>query len=127
MRNGLDRTELIVRQANTEDRVDVGLLQRNYQELLAEKNRRIEEMSSQLVHLSSGESGYEMKLTAGQEITVTHDGNTVTAKARNETVADLLDRLHITPSPLEMVDKGDVKACAELVAAFAESKLEKEC
>ena len=45
---GLEKTELVVRQANTEDRVDVGLLQRNYQELLAEKNRRIEEMSSQL-------------------------------------------------------------------------------
>ena len=30
-------------------------------------------------------------------------------------------------SPLEMVDKNDVKACAELVAAFAGSKLEKEC
>lgn len=30
-------------------------------------------------------------------------------------------------SPMEMVDKSDVKACAELVAAFAEAKLEKEC
>ena len=30
-------------------------------------------------------------------------------------------------SPMEMVDKSDVKACAELAAAFAESKLEKEC
>ena len=30
-------------------------------------------------------------------------------------------------TPTEMVDKGDVKACADLVAAFAESKLEKEC
>ena len=30
-------------------------------------------------------------------------------------------------TPVEMVDKSDVKACAELVAAFAESKLEKEC
>lgn len=30
-------------------------------------------------------------------------------------------------SPLEMVEKSDVKACADLVAAFAESKLEKEC
>lgn len=29
-------------------------------------------------------------------------------------------------SPMEMVDKNDVKACADLVAAFAESKLEKE-
>ena len=71
--------------------------------VLNEEEVQAGEMSSQLVHLSSGESGYEMKLTAGQEITVTHDGNTVTAKARNETVADLLDRLHITPSPLEMV------------------------
>ena len=45
---GLDRTELVVRQANTEDRVDVVSLQRSYQELLSEKNRRIEEMTSQL-------------------------------------------------------------------------------
>lgn len=30
-------------------------------------------------------------------------------------------------SPMEMVDKNDVKACADLVAAFAEAKLEKEC
>ncbi len=30
-------------------------------------------------------------------------------------------------SPMEMVDKNDVKACAELAAAFAGSKLEKEC
>ena len=45
---GLDRTELIVRQANTEDRIDVASLQQSYQELLTEKNRRIEEMTSQL-------------------------------------------------------------------------------
>lgn len=45
---GLDRTELIVRQANTEDRIDVVSLQQSYQELLTEKNRRIEEMTSQL-------------------------------------------------------------------------------
>ena len=30
-------------------------------------------------------------------------------------------------SPMEMVDKNDIKACADLVAAFAEAKLEKEC
>ena len=45
---GLERTELVVRQANTEDRIDVASLQQSYQELLEEKNRRIEEMSSQL-------------------------------------------------------------------------------
>ena len=61
------------------------------------------ELSSQLVYLSSGASGYDMTLTSGQQVTVTHDGETVTAKARAETVAELLERLHITPSPLEMV------------------------
>ena len=45
---GLERTELVVRQANTEDRIDVASLQQSYQELLEEKNRRIEEMTSQL-------------------------------------------------------------------------------
>ena len=49
MRNfGLDKAELVVRQANTEDKVDVASLQKSYQELLEEKNRRIGEMSSQL-------------------------------------------------------------------------------
>ena len=48
MRNfGLEEAELVVRQANTEDKVDVVSLQKSYQELL-EENRRIGEMSSQL-------------------------------------------------------------------------------
>ena len=45
---GLEKTELVVRQANTEDRIDVASLQQSYQELLEEKNRRIDEMTSQL-------------------------------------------------------------------------------
>ena len=49
MRNfGLEEAELVVRQANTEDKVDVVSLQKSYQELLEEKNHRIGEMSSQL-------------------------------------------------------------------------------
>ena len=61
--------------------------------VLNEEEVREGEMSSQLVYLSSGQSGYDMSLTAGQEVTVTHDGSTVTAKARSETVAELLERL----------------------------------
>ena len=64
--------------------------------VLNEEEVREGEMSSQLVYLSSGQSGYDMALTAGQEVTVTHDGSTVTAKARSETVAELLERLHNT-------------------------------
>ena len=41
--------------------------------VLNEEEVREGEMSSQLVYLSSGQSGYDMALTAGQEVTVTHD------------------------------------------------------
>ena len=45
---GLENTELVVRQATTEDKIDVASLQQSYKELLEEKNRRIGEMASQL-------------------------------------------------------------------------------
>ena len=45
---GLERAELVVRQANTADRVDVASLQQSYTELLEEKNRRIGAMTAQL-------------------------------------------------------------------------------
>ncbi len=45
---GLDKTELIVRQASSADRVDVASLQQSYSELLDEKNRRIERMNALL-------------------------------------------------------------------------------
>ncbi len=45
---GLEKVDLIVRQANREDRIDVASLQQSYTELLEEKNRRIGEMTAQL-------------------------------------------------------------------------------
>ncbi len=45
---GLEKAELIVRQANTSDKIDVASLQQSYTELLEEKNRRIGEMTTQL-------------------------------------------------------------------------------
>ena len=45
---GLDKVELVVRQANTTDKIDVASLQQSYLELLEEKNRRIGEMAAQL-------------------------------------------------------------------------------
>lgn len=51
MRNfGLEDVELIVRQANSSDKVDVISLQNSYTELLKEKNMRIEQMQEQLEH-----------------------------------------------------------------------------
>lgn len=45
---GLEKTELVVRQANKSDVLDVASLQQSYTELLDEKNRHIEEMKSRL-------------------------------------------------------------------------------
>ena len=45
---GLETTELIVRQANKSDVLDVASLQQSYTELLSEKNRHIEELKSRL-------------------------------------------------------------------------------
>lgn len=47
---GLHNTELIVRQANSNDKnnIDINSLQKSYTDMLAEKNRRIEEMQSTL-------------------------------------------------------------------------------
>ena len=45
---GLEKVDLIVRQANREDRIDVASLQQSYTELLEEKTRRIGEMTAQL-------------------------------------------------------------------------------
>lgn len=45
---GLEDVELIVRQASKGDEVNVASLQASYTDLLAEKNRRIEQMTSQL-------------------------------------------------------------------------------
>lgn len=45
---GLEKAELIVRQANKTDEIDVASLQKSYLELLDEKNRRINDMNSLL-------------------------------------------------------------------------------
>ncbi len=45
---GLEKTELIVRQAASSDKIDVASLQQSYAELLDEKNKRIERMNGLL-------------------------------------------------------------------------------
>ena len=56
--------------------------------------------SAQLV---SRENGNELILAAEQQAVITYREETVTAVTKEETVAKLLDRLKIKPSPLEMV------------------------
>ena len=53
--------------------------------------------------LVSQEDGNDLLLTAGQNVTVTYQGAALSAVSQEETVAQLLSRLEIQPSPLEMV------------------------
>ena len=61
------------------------------------------DFSSQLVQLSTSRAGYDVALTAGQTVTITHNGAQITAQAKAESVSALLNRLHVDLGPLEMV------------------------
>ncbi len=56
---GLNKTQLIVRQANATDKIDVNTLQHSYSELLAEKNRRLQEAENQLSRYRVTDVGVE--------------------------------------------------------------------
>lgn len=72
--------------------------------VLDNETSQAREISSQLVYLSGGRDGYDLTLASKQNVTVRHDGQSVSTQAKNgETVSDLLERLHIVPGPLEMV------------------------
>lgn len=61
------------------------------------------DLSSHMIDVSTGSSGYDIVLPSGQNVTVHHGGTTQTVQSKKETISKLLDRLHIVPSPLEMV------------------------
>ena len=71
--------------------------------------------------LVSRDSGNDLLLSAGQEVTVTYQDTATSAVSRDETVSQLLSRLGIYPSPLEMVsvaflDSGvEINISSELV------------
>lgn len=71
--------------------------------IVLDGSRKAPDLSSQMVHVSSGAKGYDVILTSGQNITIHHGGETVTAVSRKESISTLLDRLDITPSPLETI------------------------
>ena len=71
--------------------------------------------------LVSGKDGNDLLLSAGQDVTVTYQDAATSAVSREETVSQLLSRLGIQPSPLEMVsvaflDSGvEINISSELV------------
>ena len=63
----------------------------------------VPDLSSQMVFVTTGGKGYDVTLAAGQTVTVRRNGETQTVKSRKESIARLLERMDIVPSPLETV------------------------
>jgi len=71
--------------------------------VLDKTTRKIPDLSEHLVYVSSGKSGYDVKLTSGRTVNIHHNGTVITARSRNEKISALLSRNDIELSPLEMV------------------------
>lgn len=61
------------------------------------------DLSSQMVYVSNGGRGYDLTLQEDTTVTIRHEGSVLTVQSRKESVSSLLSRLHIYPSPLEMI------------------------
>lgn len=53
--------------------------------------------------LISHEDGNDLLISAGLDVSISYQGETVTTLSNEETIRDLLERMNIVPSPLEMV------------------------
>ena len=61
------------------------------------------DFSSRLINVTKRSRGSEIYLSAGQTVNIHHNGAMLSARARKESISSLLKRLHIEPSPIEMV------------------------
>lgn len=71
--------------------------------IVLDKDAQIQDFSSQLIQLSTGRSGYDVTLSEGQTVVVSHNGTQSSVRSKAETISALLKRLHMEPGPLEMV------------------------
>lgn len=71
--------------------------------IVLDGSQKAPDLGSRLVYTTSGRSGYDVTLTSGQMVQIERDGETKTTRCKTETISQLLDRMGITLSPLEMV------------------------
>lgn len=71
--------------------------------ILDPKQKDPPDLSSKIVYVSSGGHGYDITLQEDTTVTVRHEGSSVTVQSRKESVSSLIARLHIYPSPLEII------------------------
>lgn len=71
--------------------------------IVLEQGTRVADFSSQMVYIGTNASGFELTLAAGWPVTVLYDGASISTTSRQETVSELLNRVHTIPGPLDMV------------------------
>ena len=79
------------------------------------------ELDEKLISVSNGNRGYDLLLEEDTNVTIRHEGAVLTASSRQESVTSLLNRLKVSPGPLEAVgvkvsDSGiELNVASELV------------
>ena len=86
--------------------------------IVLDGSQDIPDLSDRMMYVASGSKGYDIRLNAKLDVTIRHDGETLTTVSKKENISALLTRIGITLSPLEMVavDLSD----QELVLTVAE-------
>ena len=71
--------------------------------IVLDGSRDTPDLGGRMVYTGSGRSGYDVTLTSGQVVRVERDGQVETIRCKTETISQLLDRMDIVLSPLEMI------------------------
>ena len=71
--------------------------------IVLDGSRRTPDLGDRIVYNGSGRSGGDVTLTSGQMVRVERDGQSVTTRCKTETISQVLERLDIVLSPLEMI------------------------
>lgn len=73
------------------------------QAIVLEDDVKKPDLSSRLINVTKRSSGHEIYLTAGQNVTIHHNGADLSVRSRRESVSSLLKRLNIAPTTLDLV------------------------
>ena len=71
--------------------------------IVLDGSQDIPDLSDRMMYVASGSKGYDIRLDAKLDVTIRHDGKTLTTVSKKESISALLTRMGITLSPLEMV------------------------
>ena len=71
--------------------------------IVLDGSQDIPDLSDRMMYVASGSKGYDIRLNANLDVTIRHDGKTLTSVSKKESISALLTRTGITLSPLEMV------------------------